>query len=102
MTGWTVLMVIAAALVPSFLISLVAVGWVREAAERLGLLDKPGARKVHTVPIPLGGGLGIWTGVVGTFALGTLAVWLVNQNSSLAVLLPDSISRHTAGLLGKA
>ncbi len=88
-------------MVPSFLISLVAVGWVRRAAQRLGLLDKPGARKVHTVPIPLGGGLGIWTGIVGTFALGTLAIWLLDKYASLASLLPESVTRYTPGLLDK-
>jgi len=61
-------------LVPSVSISWVAVAWVRRAALRLGLLDRPGARKVHTTPIPLGGGIGIWTGVVGTLAAGSLAV----------------------------
>ncbi len=102
MTGWTLLIVITVALVPSFLISLVAVDWVRRAAERLGLLDKPGARKVHSVPIPLGGGLGIWMGVAGTFGLGTLAVWIIDRNSQLATLLPNSLTQYTSGVLGKA
>lgn len=88
-------------MLPSFLISLVAVGWVRRAAERLGLLDKPGARKVHTTPIPLGGGIGIWAGVVGTLALGTLAVWIASQSASLTNMLPQSIADQLSGLVGK-
>lgn len=86
---------------PSFLISLVAVGVVRRSAHQLGLLDKPGARKVHTTPIPLGGGLGIWAGVVGTLALGTLSVVIVSKNADLASYLPEATSSHLEGLLGK-
>ncbi len=101
MSGWTLTLLIMAAIVPSWLISWVVVGWVRGAAQRLGLLDKPGARKVHTTPIPLGGGLGIWAGVVGTMAAATLAVWLAGHNAELASRLPGSITRYLPGLLGK-
>ncbi|MGN6547991.1 MAG: MraY family glycosyltransferase [Aureliella sp.] len=87
--------------VPSFVVSLITVGLVRRAAERLGLLDKPGARKVHTTPIPLGGGIGIWAGVVSTFAAGTLAVWLASRSPELAERLPDQLGEHLAGLLAK-
>lgn len=92
---------VLATVTPAFLISLFAVGVVRRAAERLGLLDKPGARKVHTTPIPLGGGLGIWCGVVGTFALGSLAVWQSIQSPSLASILPESFSIHLTGMLSR-
>ncbi len=78
-----------------------AVGWIRTAAERLGLLDKPGVRKVHTTPVPLGGGLGIWAGVVGTLGAGTLLVWMFSQSASLAALLPDSVSVYLSGLMDK-
>src|SRR5207253_11090652 len=33
-------------------------------APRLGLIDLPGARKVHTQPTPRGGGLAIYAGLV--------------------------------------
>jgi UDP-GlcNAc:undecaprenyl-phosphate/decaprenyl-phosphate GlcNAc-1-phosphate transferase len=101
LSGIAVVLFLLAVLLPSFLISLVAVGWVRRAAERLGLMDKPGARKVHTTPIPLGGGLGIWAGVVGTMGLGTLAVLIVSQTDSLAAILPTSITAHFGGLRDK-
>ena len=51
---------VLATVFPAFLISVFAVGLVKRFAVTLGLLDEPNARKVHTVPIPLGGGLGIW------------------------------------------
>lgn len=100
MTGWALIFMLLAVLLPSFLISLIAVGWVRGAAEKLGLLDKPGARKVHSEPIPLGGGLGIWAGVVGTLALGTLSV-VAMQNTALARILPESLATNLAGLQEK-
>jgi UDP-GlcNAc:undecaprenyl-phosphate GlcNAc-1-phosphate transferase len=100
-TGWALLILLIAAILPSFLIALVAVGWVRGAAERLGLVDKPGERKVHATPIPLGGGLGIWAAVVGALGLGTLAVWLLNWQQSWLQGLPVSIAQHIPGMLDK-
>ncbi|MEM7479409.1 MAG: MraY family glycosyltransferase, partial [Planctomycetota bacterium] len=101
MSGWALALFLVAVLLPSFLISLVAVGVVRRAAEKLGLLDKPGERKVHTTPIPLGGGIGIWAGVMGTLLLGTIAVLVVASNASLAAWFPDAISSNFPGLLDK-
>ncbi len=87
---------------PAFLVSLIAVGLVRGAAQRLGLLDKPGVRKVHTTPIPLGGGLGIWAGVVATFAVGSLFAFLLRNNPQLFVWLPEQLTVHVNGLLARA
>ncbi|MCA9190282.1 MAG: undecaprenyl/decaprenyl-phosphate alpha-N-acetylglucosaminyl 1-phosphate transferase [Planctomycetales bacterium] len=101
MSLWANFLFLLAVLAPSFVISLVAVGLVRKAAERLGLLDKPGARKVHTTPIPLGGGLGIWAGVVGTMSLGTVGVLLADYIPALRALLPVGLSEHLGGLTGK-
>ena len=84
MSGWAVALLLLATILPSFLISVIAVAWVRRMAERLGLLDKPGERKVHSVPIPLGGGLGIWAGVMATLALGTAAVFVIEGFPGLA------------------
>ena len=61
-------------------VSLLVVGWVKRNALRLGLIDLPNERKVHTIPIPRGGGLGIWLGVLSVFALGTLAVALAKAH----------------------
>ncbi len=95
-----ILSIVLVTCVPAFLISVVAVAGVRRAAERLGLWDRPGARKVHTSPVPLGGGIGIWCGLVGTFALGTVAV-LLTTYSSLGSWLPDFFREHQRGLLNK-
>ena len=87
---------------PAFLVSVIAVGLVRRAAERLGLLDKPGARKVHTTPIPLGGGLGIWAGVITTFTVGSVAALFLRSNPSLASWLPEQLTVHINGLVARA
>ena len=41
---------------------------VREINRRLGMVDRPGARRINTVPIPRGGGLAIVVGVYATYA----------------------------------
>lgn len=63
------------ALLPSCFVSLLLGFVVRRLAPRWGLIDKPNAaRKVHTVPTPLGGGLAIWLSVLSVFAAGTFAL----------------------------
>ena len=99
MAAASLLLLVLVTLVPSMFISWIAVGLVRRAAQRLGLLDKPGARKVHTTPIPLGGGLGIWAGVTLTFAAGTVAVSLANRSADIAGLLPVQLAEHLGGML---
>lgn len=85
--------------IPACLVSYFVVGWVKRCAHQLGLLDKPNARKVHTTPIPLGGGVGIWAGVTTTFAVGTLAIVLLKQFPELAAnWLPERLSQHLPGL----
>jgi UDP-GlcNAc:undecaprenyl-phosphate/decaprenyl-phosphate GlcNAc-1-phosphate transferase len=64
-------------------------------------MDKPGARKVHTTPIPLGGGLGIWAGVVGTMLAGTIVVLLAGQSPQLLGPLPVELTKHVSGMGGK-
>jgi UDP-GlcNAc:undecaprenyl-phosphate GlcNAc-1-phosphate transferase len=55
---------IVACLISSFWVSFVMTALMRIIAPRIGLIDKPAARKVHVVPTPMGGGIGIWCGVV--------------------------------------
>ncbi len=95
-------MLIVVTVGPACLVSVIAVGLVRRAAERLGLLDKPGARKVHTTPIPLGGGLGIWAGVLTTFAMGTAAAFIARGNPGVFDWLPTQLTVHIDGLIARA
>ncbi|MCL4722017.1 MAG: undecaprenyl/decaprenyl-phosphate alpha-N-acetylglucosaminyl 1-phosphate transferase, partial [Gammaproteobacteria bacterium] len=51
----------------------------RAWCRRTGLVDDPGHRKIHTEPVPLAGGLAVFTGMVVPLMLGALAVkfgWL--------------------------
>lgn len=48
----------------AFVVTLILVPLVKRLAALCGALDKPNARKVHTVPMPLWGGLGVFGGVV--------------------------------------
>jgi UDP-GlcNAc:undecaprenyl-phosphate/decaprenyl-phosphate GlcNAc-1-phosphate transferase len=64
-------MILAALLIflSAFLISLAGTYLARRYARHLGLMDDPGHRKVHTIPTPRNGGIGIFWG----FALPLLA-----------------------------
>ncbi len=44
---------------------------VREMNRRLGMVDKPDARRINKIPIPRGGGLALFAGVVGAY----LVMW---------------------------
>ena len=81
--------------IPSMLISWLTVFVVRRYAARWGLVDQPNERKVHTTPVPLGGGLGIWFGVMATFLLGSILVML---NGSFTQLLPDQVQPYVEGI----
>lgn len=101
MSSWLLFLFIVAIVGPAWLVSWLAVGWIQRHAGRLGLLDKPNARKVHTIPIPLGGGLGIWLGVVTVFAAGTLGTWMVASSTEWTARLPESVAVYLPGLMTK-
>lgn len=66
--------------------------FARVWAPRLGLVDRPGGRKKHAAPIPLGGGLAIWFAVVPVVAIGVAAI------IALGPVLPAEISIHINGI----
>lgn len=57
----------------SFVVTLALVPLVMRLARRVGFLDHPGPRKIHTEPIPYGGGITVAAGVLLAVAL--LTVW---------------------------
>ena len=63
---------VVGAIVPSMLLSWAAGYVVRKLGPRWGLVDHPGHRKVHQAPMPTGGGLAIWLGVVLPLATGSV------------------------------
>ncbi len=71
---------VLAAILPSLIVSALATAMVRRWAPRLGLVDQPAERKVHLVPTPLGGGIGIWLGLVLPLAAGQgVVVYALNH-----------------------
>jgi UDP-GlcNAc:undecaprenyl-phosphate GlcNAc-1-phosphate transferase len=91
---------ISGAIVPGFLVSWTATVIIKRVAPRLGLIDKPGARKVHTVPTPLGGGLAIYLGVIVPFLLGSICLGAILQLDSeqQSRFVPSFALTHLQGL----
>jgi len=59
----------AAAFVVALVLTLVFTPIVREMNRRFGMVDKPDPRRINKVPIPRGGGLALYLGVLITFGL---------------------------------
>ena len=93
MTAADSMLVVFGSVLPALLVSWMA-GWgVRRWAPRLGLVDRPGHRKIHSQPVPTAGGLAIWLGLVAPFAAGQLILWTARPGS-----LPAFIAPHLSGL----
>ncbi|MEM7807395.1 MAG: MraY family glycosyltransferase [Planctomycetota bacterium] len=63
--------------VTGLVVSLLATRWMIGFAPKIGLVDKPGHRKIHDDARPLGGGTGIFLGVAVPMVIGALAVALI-------------------------
>ena len=85
-------------IVPSMLCSMLALYPIRRYARRLGLLDRPGGHSTHTEVTPLGGGIGIWLGIMLTFLSGTMAVLFARDSVWLQQYLPDSVVPYLDGV----
>jgi UDP-GlcNAc:undecaprenyl-phosphate GlcNAc-1-phosphate transferase len=111
---------ILALLISSFAISWLLTFAVKRIAPRLGFVDKPGGRKIHANPKPLGGGVAIFWAfalplLLGAlyFATGTplagdpkvqelwdaLAQGVRNQTPLLLVFLAAAFALHVLGLI---
>jgi len=93
---------VAGSLIPSMLVAW-AVGFaVRRFGPGLGLVDRPGHRKVHAEPTPTSGGLAIWLGIVVPLAAGNavLAMLLAARGAAGAwgIDWPAFIAPHLSGL----
>ncbi len=91
--------------IPSLIVCWAAAFAVRRWGPGWWLLDRPGARKIHAMPMPTGGGLAIWLGITLPLAMGQLLLWGVvgfgtSRSGSLTMLpLPEFIAPHLPGLL---
>lgn len=98
MNSTSLVLFVAGAVLPSLILSCLATYVVRRWAPRVGLVDHPNQRKVHVTPTPLGGGLGIWIGVVGAFAAGQLGLWAVALSPELKEMVPAFAQPHLDGI----
>jgi UDP-GlcNAc:undecaprenyl-phosphate GlcNAc-1-phosphate transferase len=91
-------------MLPSLIVAGLTAAVVRRLAPRWGLVDRPGHRKVHTTPTPLGGGLAIWLGVLVPFAFAYVFLVTLVPNPAGGWLvagrwpLPNVIAMHVGGL----
>jgi UDP-GlcNAc:undecaprenyl-phosphate GlcNAc-1-phosphate transferase len=95
-------LLIAVCLLSGAVVSVTATALLRRLAPAWGLVDKPNARKVHTVPTALGGGIGIWLGIVLPLAAMELAVWWLSDPAAAPSWLPVSIVKNLAGVRARS
>jgi UDP-GlcNAc:undecaprenyl-phosphate GlcNAc-1-phosphate transferase len=87
----------------SFIISWLATLVIRRIALKIGFVDKPGGRKVHTGATPLGGGIAIFAGVAIPLLLALALLSSVSPDGSGAHWNPAYIrgaKEHTPLALG--
>lgn len=75
----------------AFLVTLGTLPLWKAWCERQGLVDDPGHRKIHHQPVPLAGGLAVFTGMAAVI-LGALAV------VKLQLLNPEAVEKLSYGL----
>lgn len=84
-------------LVGAFLATFLALPWWRRWCQRTGLVDDPGARKIHAEPIPLAGGLAVMTGILLPLAGAALLLLLAQGGVPVPGLAPGDLSRLDYG-----
>jgi UDP-GlcNAc:undecaprenyl-phosphate GlcNAc-1-phosphate transferase len=92
---------VAMCVVPAFIISWSVTYLMRIISPRIGLIDQPAARKVHSNPTPLGGGVGIVMGFVVPISLGLIAL-AVMQRDQYQALVPSFLTPHLDGAIYRA
>jgi len=70
---------------------------MRRIAPKLGLIDQPAARKLHSRPMPYGGGIAICV----AFTLVASGAIILPALNGEATWLPEAIRRHTGGMTAK-
>ena len=81
----------------SFCVSTLVCWFVKRWANTVGLIDKPGERKIHQTPVPTAGGLGIWLGILLPVTVVTGLLLLCQQSDAVKNLLPESIAQYIDG-----
>ncbi len=92
---------IALATVPPLLVSWISLYSVRRHADRLGLMAKFSGHSTHKTITPLGGGIGIWLGIMLPMVIGTIVVLLAANSDSFANLVPSRLQPFFVGILSR-
>lgn len=92
---------IAACFGSAFIVSILATRLMRTLSPKVGLIDQPAARKVHKEPKPLGGGIGIWLGVVIPVAVAHGLIWWLSRQTTPPDWFPHEILPHLTGALDR-
>lgn len=82
------------ALVGSFLASFATLPLWRAWCRRVGHVDDPGHRKIHSEPVPLAGGLAVVTGFLAPIALGMFAMMMFKGWQFESDSWPTSVGIH--------
>lgn len=82
----------------SFLFSLILTPLFRGIAFKLGVLDEPGVRKVHSYPKPLLGGLAFYFSFILTVILGVVVLKIIENSPNLVLLFPQFLLGKVAVL----
>lgn len=97
---------IVGAVLPSMAITCAAAYLVRALGPRVGLVDHPGHRKVHSKVMPTAGGLAIWLGIMLPLAIGQVLLWntepTAGANRVLGTEMPQFVVPHLPGLMERS
>jgi len=88
----------AVILCSAFAVSAILIPIIRRISLRTGFVDRPAARKVHAEPMPLGGGVAIFLGVLVP-ALAGVAVTLILKHVWQPDWLPHTLAQHIDGVM---
>lgn len=88
-------------LIVSFLIGVCLTAAAKRVSPRLGLVDHPNERKMHSRPMPTGGGLAVSLTVFACVAAGLVVALVINRGWQPR-WLPDLLAEDHSLILGKA
>lgn len=84
----------------ALLITVNVIPWIMRLALRSGFVDHPGERKIHTQPIPYGGGLAVALGFGLTMGLALMCVYLQHTHQVFKSL-PETAAAYVPNVFMK-
>ena len=80
------------------ILGLIFTRFSRALALKLGVLEHPGERKIHRVPVPLLGGLGVLLAILVFIGGNFLFAHLAYRQGILSSILPSSVTPYLSGM----